>query len=222
MKRNNIRIVLAALVVVLVATVGCPHTKPPTVPGKSFDNKELIYLAHSRNEDGYWTIGHKVSLCRSCEAAMELMRAEGTPEEVEQYRAAAKELVGNIVMGLADPHNGLIFLKNNYSELTVGHARALIFLIEALQSDIEFTPEEEKLTRGVIVHAIKYIEINQRLALYRYFSDAQTATIWKRHNVSMAQINALKAARKAGYKVDERVIEMADEFRRMESDKKYM
>ena len=221
MKRNNIRIVLAALVISLIAAVGCPHTKPPTVPGKPFDNKELNYLAHSRNEDGYWTSNGKVSLCQSCKAATELMRAEGTPEEVEQYRAAAKELVGNIVMGLADPHSGLIFLKNNYGELTAGHARALIFLIEALQSNIEFTPEEEKLTQGVIVHAIKYIETNQRLALYRYLSDARAGANCMYPNVSVAQIDALKAACKAGYKVDERVIEMADEFRRMESKKKY-
>ena len=220
MKGRNIHIMLAALVVMIVAPLGCVRTTPPETPGNACANRKLNELLLARNKHGYWTSNGKASLWRSCEAATELLRADGTPEEVAKYRAAAKELVGNIVMSLANPLSGYIFPPSNNIEPVSGHAQALVFLLEALQSDIEFSSEERKLTQEVILKAIKYIETGQMLALHYYLHETREEGFRTYHRVSKVQIDALKAAREAGYKVDERIFEMAEEYDRKESEER--
>ncbi len=211
MKRKNIRIALAALVVSLIAAVGCAHTDK-TVSREPFDKNQLNYLMFSRNKDGYWLIRDNISLYKSCIVATELMRGDGTAEEVEQYRAAAKELVGNIVMFVADPRNGYIYLEKNCDEEAVAHARSLIFLVEALQSDIEYTPEEEKLTRDTIVNAIRFIEKHQHPDGCWYENYINSTKALREYGVTMLHIHALKAARQAGFAADAKIIAKGEAF----------
>ena len=208
MKRKSIHIALAALILSLFAVVGCTHTDK-TIVRKPFDKKQLGFLMHGRDKDGYWQRENKVSLYASCEAATKLLYAGDTPEE---YRAAAKELVGNIVMWLSDARNGYIRLDDNYDEPAVAHARSLIFLVEAWQSDIEFTAEEKKLTRNAIVAAIRFIEKHQHPVGCWYDNYIKSSKGYREYGVTMLHIHALKAARKGGFAVNAKVLKRGEDY----------
>ena len=213
MKTTTVRLTLAlALVVGLVAIAGCPHNGTTTRP-RPVKKETLEYWMEMRDIEGYWITGAgKPNLVESCAIATRLLTAEGAPEDVAEYRAAAKLMVGNIVMSLADPRDGYIRMKKGINQGNVGHACALTFLVRAWQSDLEFTEKERALTKGAIEKAITYIEKNAFDGILPHFRNVSALPGYGGYDLAMEYVHALKAARAAGFAADGEVVEKLEDY----------
>ena len=214
--------IILALMFVLVGAYGCRQTptyndvKPVKLTAKDEAAvvKGLDWLVANQGKDGLWRGAGKYTLPVSCMAGLALLshaEEDGSMDYVVAVRRLANFLVEN-----TDLNSGFLCHNITQSETledvddrpAYGHAFGLLFLTQAWQSEKIFKQDELKRIRATIIAAIRFIEKHQHPTgcWYQNYINGHNEIVTASH------MQALMAARAAGFDVNRKTLDKALEF----------